>query len=130
MSRQTYIFTGPPGSADVVMGIIQATMGRAFTYEAGSQPYVRADPVAVYVGGHDFDDGDIDTPDGTPVALKTGYPVQVEVNDIERDRERQEDVAARIFDAIRADGRLRAVYIDDMQHVLDVYSPGASPASG
>lgn len=127
MSRQTYIFTGPAGSADVVTGIIEDAMGAAFIHEPGSEPYVRADPVAVYVGGHDFDDGDMDFPDGTPIAFRTGYPVQVEVNDIERDPRRQEETAARLFAAIRKDGRLRAVCVDDMQRVLDSCEPAGSP---
>lgn len=34
-------------------------MGHALIREPGSDPYVRAEPVAVYVSGHDFDNGDI-----------------------------------------------------------------------
>jgi hypothetical protein len=34
-------------------------LGHALIREPGSDPYVRADPVAVYVSGHDFDNGDI-----------------------------------------------------------------------
>jgi len=49
--------------------------------------YVRADPVAVYVSSHDFDNGDIDAPDGTPVALRTGYPHLADARDTERNHQ-------------------------------------------
>ena len=119
MSRNTYIFAGPPGSAEMVMSIVESALGRAFIRPAGSDPYIRADPVAVYIGGHDFDDGDIYSPAGTPIAVKTTYPNLIDIRDTERDFQRQQDTAARIFAAIKADGRIKAVYIDDMQHVLD-----------
>jgi hypothetical protein len=130
VSRRTYIFAGPSGSDDVLMSIVESALGRAFVRENGDDPYILIEPVNVYVGGHEFEDDDIESPTGELVPLETDYPLVVDIRDTERDSGRQEDVAARIFDAIRADGRLRAVYIDDMQHVLDVYSPGASPASG
>ena len=127
MARRTYVFAGPPGSASVLMSIIETATGRPFTREPGSDPYIRADPIGVYVARHDFDDGDIDAPDGTPIALRTGYPYLVDIRDIERDLHRQQQAAAAIFAAIKADGRLRAVYVDDMQHVLDRTEPGSRP---
>jgi hypothetical protein len=107
----------------MVISIIETALGRAFIRQAGSDPYIRADPVAVYMGGHDFDDGDIYSPAGTPIALKTTYPNLIDIRDTERNLQRQQDAAARIFAAIKADGRIKAVYIDDMQHVLDTYDP-------
>jgi hypothetical protein len=86
--------------------------------------------VAVYLSGHDFDDDDVDAPDGTPVALRTGYPHLVDVRDTERNMLRQREVAARIFSAIRADGRLNAVHVDDMQHVVEITEPGQKAPSG
>jgi hypothetical protein len=41
---------------------------------------------------------------------------------------RQQQAAAAIFAAIKADGRLKAVYIDDMQHVLDMAEPAPRPS--
>jgi hypothetical protein len=123
VARRTYIFAGPPGSAAIVMSAIEAALNRSFIREPGTDPYIRADPVAVYVGAHDFDDGDIDGPDQTPLALHTNYPLMVDVRDTDRDIRRQQDAAARIFAAIRADVRLRAVLVDDMQHVLDSTNP-------
>jgi hypothetical protein len=115
VSRRTYVFVSPGGgSAEAVMGVIENVMGRSFT-----DPYLRADPLAVYVGGHDFDDGDIDLPDGTPVPLRSGYPNLVEVRDTERDQGRQEAAARRIYAALTADQGRRAVLVDDMQHVLE-----------
>jgi hypothetical protein len=128
MARSTYVFAGPSGSASVLMSIIETATGRRFIREPGSDPYVRADPIGVYVAGHDFDDGDIDAPDGTPIALRTGYPYLADIRDTERDVHRQQQAAAAIFAAIKADGRLKAVYIDDMQHVLDMTEPAPRPS--
>ena len=105
------------------MNVIETALGRPFIHETGSDPYIRADPTAVYVGRHDFDDGDIDSPTGTPVPLQTAYPHLVDIRDTERNLQRQQDTAERLLNAIKRDGRLKAVYIDDMQHVLDTYQP-------
>jgi hypothetical protein len=123
VARRTYIFAGPPGSAGILMSAIEASLNRSFIREPGADPYIRADPVAVYVGAHDFEDGDIDAPDETPLALQTTYPLLVDVRDTNRNVGRQQDAAARIFAAIKADARLRAVLVDDMQHVLDITDP-------
>jgi len=124
VARRTYVFAGPPGSASVLMTIIETATGRSFIREPGSDPYIRADPIAVYVASHDFDDGDIDAPDSTAIPLRTGYPYLADIRDIERDLHRQQQAAAAIFAAIKADGRLKAVFVDDMQHVLDMTEPG------
>ena len=119
VSRRTYVFVSPGGgSAEAVTDVIENVMGRPFTREPGTDPCLRADPLAVYVGGHDFDDGDIDFPDGTPVPLRSGYPTLVDVRDTEKDQGRQEAAAARIYAALTADGSRQAVLVDDMQHVL------------
>ena len=129
MARRTYVFAGPSGSASVLMALIETATGRPFILEPGSDPYVRADPVAVYFARHEFDDGDIDAPDGTPIPLRTGYPYVADIRDTERDLHHQQEVAAAIFAAIKADGRLKAVYVDDMQHVLDMTEPHPRPSS-
>jgi hypothetical protein len=119
VSRRTYVFVSSDGgSAESVMGVIENVMGRSFIREPGTDPYLRADPLAVYVGGHDFDDGDIDFPDGTPVPLRSRYPNLVEVRDTENDQARQEEAAGRIYAALTADGSRPALLVDDMQHVL------------
>jgi hypothetical protein len=123
VARRTYIFAGPPGAAAIVMSAIEAALNRSFTREPGTDPYLRADPVAVYVGAHDFDDDDIDGPDETPLALRTSYPLLIDVRDTDRNVARQQDAAVRIFAAIRADSSLRAVLVDDMQRVLDITGP-------
>jgi hypothetical protein len=124
MARRSYIFTGPPGSADLLTSVIEAALGLAVIREPGCDPYIRADPVAVYISRHDFDDGDIDGPGGNPIALRTGYPHLADVRDTERNNQRQQETAARIFSAINADGRLNAVYVDDMQHVVEMTEAG------
>jgi hypothetical protein len=123
VARRTYIFVGPPGSASILMTVIEAALDRSFIREPDADPYIRADPVAVYVGAHDFDDGDIDAPDETPLALQTDYPLLVDVRDTDRNVGRQQDAAARIFAAIKANAELQAVLVDDMQHVVEMTDP-------
>jgi hypothetical protein len=120
VSRRTYVFASAaePEPIAAILSAIEQVMGRPFDREPGRDPALRAGPLAVYVGGHDFDDGDIDFPDGTPVPLRSGYPSLVDIRDTERDQGRQEAAAARIFTALTADGTRKAVVIDDMQHIL------------
>lgn len=124
MARRTYIFAGPAESAGILEAVIEAALGRPVVREPGTEPYVRADPIVVYLGRHEFDDGDMDAPDGRPLALQTSYPLLADIRDVDRDAGRQQVAAARILAAIKADGRLIAVLIDDMQHVLDVGNSG------
>jgi hypothetical protein len=100
------------------MGVIEDVMGRSFIREPGTDPYLRADPLAVYVGSHDFDDGDIDFPDGTPVPLRSGYPTLIDIRDTEKDQRRQEEAAGRIYAGLTADRSRKAILVDDMQRVL------------
>lgn len=100
------------------MDVIENVMGGSFIREPGTDPHLRADPLAVYVGGHDFDDGDIDFPDGTPVPLRSGYPNLVDVRDTEKDQRRQEEAAGRIYAALTADRSRKAILVDDMQRIL------------
>src|SRR5580658_10024679 len=115
MSRRTYIFAGPAGSGSALTSIIETALGRTFVREADSDPYIRADPASVYLSGHDFDDGDLNCPAGTPVPLKTAYPHLIDVRDNERNLTRQQNLAAQIFAAIEADGQTNALLVDDMQ---------------
>ncbi|HEY2506768.1 MAG TPA: hypothetical protein VGI58_09635 [Streptosporangiaceae bacterium] len=128
MTRNTYVFAGPAGSAEVLIGIIEAALGRRFSVEPGSDPCLSLDSIAVYVSGHGFDEDDIEAPGGAPVPLRSAYPHLVDVRDTERDEASQREVADQIFAAIEADGRLAAVYIDDMQHVLAITGPGSAAA--
>jgi hypothetical protein len=48
----------------------------------------------------------------------------IEIRDTGGDLERQQEIAGKIFAALRSAGRYLAVYIDDMQKVLDSYNPG------
>ena len=125
MSRHTYVFVGSPGEADAVMRVIEAALGGSFVTEAGSDPYLRLDPLAVYVGRHEFDDDDIDFPDGSPVPLGSQLPILIDVRDVTKDDRRQEEAAARIFDALKAEGRWKLAYIDDMQKVLRSHDPAS-----
>jgi len=47
----------------------------------------------------------------------------IEIRDTSGDQQRQQEIASKIFAALESAGRWRAVYIDDMQKVLDTYDP-------
>lgn len=123
MSRQTFIFVSAQAQDPDLMRRVEQALGGTFRYEEGSDPYIRVGPVAVYAGGHDFDDDDIAWPDGSDVRLRSMYPAMIEIRDTGGDQERQQAVASQVFDALAAAGRWRAVFIDDMQKVLDSYHP-------
>jgi hypothetical protein len=115
MSRRTLIFVGTQVPDADLMGLVERTLDGRFRYEAGSDPYLRVDHVAVYVGGHGFDDDDdIASPKGPEIPLHSEFPVMIET---------RQAVADDIFAALRAAHRWPAVYVDDMQKVLDQYNP-------
>lgn len=123
MSRQTFIFVGAsPQNADL-MRLLELALGREFIREEGSDPYIRMGTVAVYVSGHEFDDDDITWPEGPEIPLHSEFPAMIEIRDTSGDRQRQQETADKIFAALRSEGRWRAVYIDDMQKILDRYAP-------
>jgi hypothetical protein len=123
VSQSTLIFAGPDESASAVRDVVQSLLGGRFTFptDKGEDPYLVHERADVYVGPHDHEDDEIAFPHGAWVPLHSGYPHRIEVRDIDRDIDRQQALARRIFDALRNDGRWRLVYIDDMQSVLDSY---------
>jgi hypothetical protein len=123
MSRQTFIFVSAPAQDADLMHLIEHALGGQFIRAEGSDPYIRVGSIAVYTGGHEFDDDDIAWPQGPEIPLQSEYPAMVEIRDTSGDLQRQQDVATKIFAALRSAARYRAVYIDDMQKVLDSYSP-------
>jgi hypothetical protein len=129
MSRQTFIFVGTTAQDADLVRLIEHALGRQFTHEEGSDPYVRAGTVAVYLGGHEFDDDDIAWPEGSLIPLHTKFPAMIEARDTTGSQLRQQEIAEKIFAALRSGGRWPAVYIDDMQKVLDHYDPAESRAT-
>ena len=125
MSRQTFIFASAPAQDVDLMHLIEQALGQQFIHAEGSDPYIRGGTVAVYVGGHEFDDDDIAWPQGSDIPLQSEYPAMIEVRDTSGDLQRQQEIASKIFAALRSAGHHRAVYIDDMQKILDSYNPGA-----
>jgi hypothetical protein len=125
MSRQTLIFVSAPAQDADLMHLIEQALGGQFIRAEGSDPYIRVGTVAVYVGGHEFDDDDIAWPRGSDIPLQSEYPALIEIRDTSGDFQRQQEIASKIFAALRSAGRHRAVYIDDMQKILDSYSPEA-----
>ena len=123
MSRQTFIFVGTQAQDPELMRLIEQALDGTFRFEEGTDPYIRAGTVAVYVGGHEFDDDDIAWPGGSDVPLHSTYPAMIEFRDTGGDQERQQAIAVRVFAALESAGRWPAVYIDDMQKVLDSYQP-------
>jgi hypothetical protein len=123
MSRQTFIFVSAPAQDADLMHLIEHALGGQFIRAEGSDPYIRVGSIAVYTGGHEFDDDDIAWPQGPEIPLQSEYPAMVEIRDTSGDLQRQQDVATKIFAALRSGAPDRAVYIDDMQKVLDSYNP-------
>jgi hypothetical protein len=123
MSRQTFIFVSTPALDADLMHLIERALGGQFTRAGGSDPYIRVGTVAVYVGGHEFDDDDIAWPQGSDIPLQSEYPAMIEIRDTGDNLQLQQEIAAKVFAALRSTGRYRAVYIDDMQKILDSYSP-------
>ena len=123
MSRQTFIFVSAPALDADLMHLIEQALGGQFISAEGSDPYIRVGTVAVYVGGHEFDDDDIAWPQGSDIPLQSQYPAMIEIRDTGGNLRHQLEIAGKIFAALRSTGRYRAVYIDDMQKVLDSYSP-------
>jgi hypothetical protein len=57
------------------------------------------------------------------VPLRSVYPTMIEFRDTGGDQQRQQAIAAQVFAGLKSAGRWPAVYIDDMQKVLDSYQP-------
>ena len=123
MSRQTFIFVGTQAQDPELMRLIEQALDSTFRFEEGTDPYIRAGTVAVYVGGHEFDDDDIAWPGGPDVPLRSMYPAMIEFRDTGGDQHRQQAIAGQVFAALESADRWPAVYIDDMQKVLDRYQP-------
>ena len=62
-------------------------------------------------------------PGGSDVPLRSVYPTMIEFRDTGGDQQRQQAIAAQVFADLKSAGRWPAVYIDDMQKVLDSYQP-------
>ena len=92
----------------------------------GPTPTSGSGAVAVYVGEHDFDDDDIAWPGGSDVPLRSMYPAMIEFRDTGGDQQRQQAIAGRVLAALESASRWPAVYIDDMQKVLDSYQPSGN----
>jgi hypothetical protein len=124
MSRQTFIFVGAPARDHDLLRMIEHTLGASFRHEEGSDPYVRVGSTAVYLGTHEFDDDDIAWPGGSDIPLHSDYPAMLEIRDTSGDQQRQQVIGGQLFRALASAGRWPAVYIDDMQKVLDSFLPG------
>lgn len=127
LSRHTYIFVAAPEPATDLMSVLEHGLSRRFIHEDGEDPYIRLDRDAIHLGRHDFGDHEISWPDGSDVPLHSEYRVLIDVRDTERNQVRQEAIGWRIFDALVADGRWKAVIIDDMRRIVGCYDPPAEP---
>jgi hypothetical protein len=123
MSRQTFIFVGTPAQNPDLIRLVEQALEGTFRYEEGSDPYIRVGTVAVYAGGHEFDDDDIAGMDGSDIPLQSMYPAMIEFRDTGGNQQRQQAIAGKVFASLESAGRWRAVSIDDMQKVLDSFQP-------
>src|SRR5579859_1262683 len=129
MSRQTFIFVGTTAQNADLVRLVEHALGRRSTHQEGSDPYIRTESVAIYIGGHEFDDDDITWPEGSAIPLHSNFPAMIEVRDTTGNQLRQREIADKIFAALRSAGHWPTVYIDDMQKVLDHYDPTESPGT-
>ena len=123
MSRQTFIFVGSPAQDHDLIHLIEHALDASFRHEEGSDPYVRVGSTAVYLGAHEFDDDDIAWPGGSDISLRSDYPAMLEIRDTDGDQQRQLEIGGQLFHALASASRWPAVYIDDMQKVLDSFPP-------
>jgi hypothetical protein len=123
MSRQTFIFVEAPQRDAEVAHVVERALGQQFMQEEGSDPYIRVGTAAVYAGGHEFDDDDIAWPEGPDIPLRSKYPAMIEVRDTAGDYRNQLQIADKIFSALRSEGRWGLVYVDDMQKIMNSYTP-------
>jgi hypothetical protein len=125
MARTTHVFVGAEAKLEEVRGVVEATVGAAFEMNRKEEPVVAFGDTNIYLAeGHRFDDEDMQWPDGTWIRLRSDYPFWIEVRDVDRDLDRQVEVARKVFAALKEVGQWRLVLIYDMQRVLDRYEPG------
>ena len=74
MSRQTFIFVGTTAQNADLVRLVEHALGRRSTHQEGSDPYIRTESVAIYIGGHEFDDDDITWPEGSAIPLHSNFP--------------------------------------------------------
>jgi hypothetical protein len=123
MSRQRLIFVGTTVQDADLIDLVEQTFGLQFTHEEGSDPFIRVRTAAVYLGEHEFDDDDIAWPGGSETPLRSKTRAMIEIRDTSGDHCPQQDIADKIFASLRSEGCWQAVYIDDMQEVLDSIDP-------
>ena len=125
MSRTSHLFAGPDEPVEAVRAAIEAELGGSFIYpaEEDEDPYLVHDRADVYAGPHDYADDMVRSSNGSWIPLHSCYPHAIEIRDIDRNNERQQALARRIFEALKKLDRWRLVYIDDMQQVVDSYDP-------
>jgi hypothetical protein len=126
MSQTSHIFAGPGDSVGQVREAIEGELGGRFTYpaEVDEDPYLVHERADVYVGHHDYEDDMVAFSDGSWVPLHSQYPVAIEVRDIDRDAQRQQALAHRIFQALQQSGQWQLVAVDDLQEVTESSGAG------
>ncbi len=123
MSRPTHLFIGGELSTPDITATIEAAFGATFTVPEDDTPHLIHGNADIYAGTHDFDDDDLRWPDGTTIALRSEYPHHLEVRDTTRDHAHQQELARRAFETLKATGRGKLLYVDNLQHILDSYDP-------
>ncbi len=123
MSRQTFIFIASLAQDHDLIHLIEDALGASFRHDEGSDPYIRIGSTAVYLGTHEFDDDDIAWPGDSDIPLRSDYPTLLEIRDTGGDQQCQQAIGGQLFRALESASRWPAVYIDDMQKVLDSFPP-------
>jgi hypothetical protein len=126
MASTIHLFVGVDATLTEIRKVIEAAVGASFGVNPEGELVVPFGSTRVFLEkDHEFDDQEIQWPDGTWIKLHSEYPYWVEIRDLERDENRQLEVGRYVFRALKTVGRWRLLLIYDMQNLLDQYQPQA-----
>lgn len=109
------VFVATDAPIEALLARLETTFGATVTHASDTgEPLLVADTAKLFVTRNDLDSDD-DFPLGE-------FTYWVETRDLDRDLDRQAQTARRAFDTIKAAG-WRALYLHDMQKLVDSYEP-------
>jgi hypothetical protein len=126
MASTMDLFVGAEATLSDLRNVLEAAVGAPFKANADGELVVPRGSARLFLNdGHEFDDEEIRWPDGTWIKLHSEYRYWIEIRDVERDEDRQLEVAKSVFQALTDFGRCRLVLIYDMQRLVSGYEPQA-----
>lgn len=123
MAWTSRVFVGTD-HADDLISTLEKSFDGTFTQADAAAPYLlalRDAHVSIYLDRHPFANDDIALADGTLIPLRSEYPYNVDVRDVDNDLANQRKVAQRVFDTLKQTARWKLVYVENEQLVLETY---------